>query len=1264
MKKAIYLTILIIISVLGLAACTEKPPIDLKPIELETEAGSSETRVRFDTEGHKASVELVNAPTGVQLVRDSSKATSGLALGACPLDDGCKLKVAEGVLAGKYNIRLKVHLIDLDKDVFTQLTLIVNVAISLNTTQVVIAPGENYMFIASVAGSKDKTVTWSATGGEIDSSGKFTAGKIPGKYKVVATTVSKPVKSATAQVEIKKTRLQVTVNPPNAAVQIYDNNNKKVAEFVGNKEYDNFKPGQYTIKAKLEGYKDFQKSYLVKAGKVNSISIKLVISTGIRFDVSPEDANIAVEGPNGYIKSLKGDSLIGGLKPGSYKLKISAAGYRTYVSQINIAKDVIKDIKVALEKKIGLDLKPKLRLGVSVNQPVGTVMTVKIGVDGYKKNLDIFSLKAYWKKPGQEKFGIRTKYYFDEDRGLIELLLPGLGEGENILKLVVDEEDVIKEDDEENNVLLQSFFGGDQSSNKPPSVIINATPKTGKKPLSVSFSAKASDQDGKIVAYEWDFDGDGKTDATTKVSAKHIYSNDGVYHATVKVKDDKGAYGSDDVVITVGNPPKETGSLQIDVAPNDAKVTVTGPKSFNQSFVGDKTLNNLNVGTYNIEVKKNGYATRSLAKSVVAGKTAKAIIKLTPVSGVDLKPKIKIGVSTTQPVGTVMTVKVGVDGYVTGMDIFSLQAYWKKAGETSFSERAKFYYDEDRGWIELLLPGLSEGENILKLVADSKNDIAEDNESNNTLEQIFVGTGSHQNSAPTVSLAAKPSSGTFPLTVSFVASASDTDGKIVKYEWDFNGDNQVDKVGSATENYIYKDNGDYVAKVTVTDNEGAKASARMAIHVTVPSDGIKPVVAWLTPKQNEVITSVAQLKVSVESAEDAVVSYKVGSKTLAQDLLAPYEYAWSPNVGDNGTKTIIAKACDVDGCSEASLNVGVDIVDRAKWVKNLPYSAAASPIARGDAIYGGMNVGLIYKLLEDGTLWTTEKFLPAAISNKIEIDRENNLAYVHSQTGYLYAVSLTSGALVWSQHVGINYGTYSAPSPVLVDGLVYVAGGAHNNCMGIYDSGGTLVNPELLCFDGWLVPTPVTKDGYLYLMERVSSSKSKLHKITDTAEVVASSANMLMALEANTLSVDEDAVLAASTFRTITKFNTSDLSTSTLNTGLLHKASVLPTPNCYVSNVNSALSCLDKGTGEAKWSYAFGLYPLVTVAYDAQRAKIYAASFDGKVVALEEATGALSWSYDLNDLDTSGGVRSTPVILGDTLIIVRDKAVVGLSLNY
>ena len=96
----------------------------------------------------------------------------------------------------------------------------------------------------------------------------------------------------------------------------------------------------------------------------------------------------------------------------------------------------------------------------------------------------------------------------------------------------------------------------------PPTVVASANPTSGTAPLEVNFNAIATDPDGKIKTYKWDFDGNGVYDysSTTTPVTTHTYSSKGSYNATVKVADNSGLQRTAVVVIEVGSGPEAKAS--------------------------------------------------------------------------------------------------------------------------------------------------------------------------------------------------------------------------------------------------------------------------------------------------------------------------------------------------------------------------------------------------------------------------------------------------------------------------------------------------------------------------------------------------------------------------------------------------------------------------------------------------------------------------------------------------------------------------------
>jgi len=86
------------------------------------------------------------------------------------------------------------------------------------------------------------------------------------------------------------------------------------------------------------------------------------------------------------------------------------------------------------------------------------------------------------------------------------------------------------------------------TTNRPPTVSPTANPQNGAAPLQVHFTGTASDPDGSISSYLWDFK-DGQTSA--QQNPTHTFSNPGTYSVRFTATDNKGASASGNIDITV-----------------------------------------------------------------------------------------------------------------------------------------------------------------------------------------------------------------------------------------------------------------------------------------------------------------------------------------------------------------------------------------------------------------------------------------------------------------------------------------------------------------------------------------------------------------------------------------------------------------------------------------------------------------------------------------------------------------------------------------
>ena len=116
------------------------------------------------------------------------------------------------------------------------------------------------------------------------------------------------------------------------------------------------------------------------------------------------------------------------------------------------------------------------------------------------------------------------------------------------------------------------------------------------------------------------------------------------------------------------------------------------------------------------------------------------------------------------------------------------------------------------------------------------------------------------NTKPNAQLSGMPLTGSAPLSVTLdSSSSSDTDGKIIRYDWSF-GDSVSDLDGPAQANHVYTKDGTYRAQVTVRDDKGGSGTASVTVTVSTPND--PPIPVLLEPAEGSVFDAGATVSLS------------------------------------------------------------------------------------------------------------------------------------------------------------------------------------------------------------------------------------------------------------------------------------------------------------------------------------------------------------------------------------------------------------------
>jgi large repetitive protein len=95
----------------------------------------------------------------------------------------------------------------------------------------------------------------------------------------------------------------------------------------------------------------------------------------------------------------------------------------------------------------------------------------------------------------------------------------------------------------------------DDIVNEDPKAVIEASPREGSAPLSVSFNSQYSRDDGTIVEYHWNFGDPMNTQSALDSASTHTFSNPGTYLVKLTVIDDEGAVDTEQIAIVVTDAP-------------------------------------------------------------------------------------------------------------------------------------------------------------------------------------------------------------------------------------------------------------------------------------------------------------------------------------------------------------------------------------------------------------------------------------------------------------------------------------------------------------------------------------------------------------------------------------------------------------------------------------------------------------------------------------------------------------------------------------
>jgi len=382
-------------------------------------------------------------------------------------------------------------------------------------------------------------------------------------------------------------------------------------------------------------------------------------------------------------------------------------------------------------------------------------------------------------------------------------------------------------------------------TNRSPIAILQATPDTGNVPLEVEFDAAASlDLDGHITKYEFDWEGDGIYDfvSDTTSTMSHTFATVGGYHSRLRVTDDGGATATDDQLVMVSEPGNLPPVAMLKVSPISGTVPATITLDASDSYDldgdiitvewdldGDGTYDATSVGLDSTQPRQWPYTnpgTFAPRIRVTDDKGAKSI-------AVGNSLSLKFPTEGNQLPSAVLypSIPVLLPGNAPLLVSFNASASNDPDGSIV---QYDFDFNNDGIWDAYDANSVVDWTYYTAGIFDATVRVTDNNGAQDKAT-LRISVNVPGNIGPVANLVANPTSGNTPLSVLFDASASnDSDGNVVRYDYDFNGDGIWDAYdANSFVGWTFYSAGIFNATVRVTDNNGAQDISTAEINVNI-----------------------------------------------------------------------------------------------------------------------------------------------------------------------------------------------------------------------------------------------------------------------------------------------------------------------------------------------------------------------------------------------------------------------------------------------
>jgi outer membrane protein assembly factor BamB len=299
----------------------------------------------------------------------------------------------------------------------------------------------------------------------------------------------------------------------------------------------------------------------------------------------------------------------------------------------------------------------------------------------------------------------------------------------------------------------------------------------------------------------------------------------------------------------------------------------------------------------------------------------------------------------------------------------------------------------------------------------------------------------------------------------------------------------------------------------------------------------------------------------------------------------------NPSTAPGTYQILVTDNSDISACANFTV-VGSPTTSWPMFMHDLQHSGTADNISVSSH-------DLLWKFVVDrGDLGNAVDSSPAVV---------NGILYEGSQNGYVYALDSFTGVCYWR----FNTGSSNLPSPVVVDGVVYIA--TMNSVCAVDAYTGEQIWETT---EGWdfFVSTPAVSDGILYVGSMVE------HRLY---------------------------AFRTSDGQLLWKYTTNDY---------VNSSPAVYGNTVYVGGRDGYLYALNATTGTLRWKFNGG--DDMTSAPVVHNGVVYTSCYEGNVFALDAASGSLIWNHTTATLHSG---YSSPTFSNGVIYLSAGGGVFGLN---